>query len=46
LNKLHSTLKDWILPGLKLCHPLPMIAEINLNKEPAYEPVKALQTMV
>ena len=45
-DKLHSTLEDWILPGLKLCHPLPMIAEINLNKEPAYEPVKALQTMV
>ncbi|PPA78570.1 MAG: hypothetical protein C00003105_00726 [ANME-2 cluster archaeon HR1] len=41
-NELHSTLEDWILLGLKLGHPLPVIAEINLNKEPAYEPVEAL----
>ena len=36
-DKLHSTLEDWILVGLKLSHPLPIIAEIDLNKEPSYE---------
>ena len=38
-DELRSTLEDWILVGLKLGHPLPVIAEIDLNKEPAYEPV-------
>ena len=38
-DELHSTLEDWILLGLKLGHPLPVIAEIDLNKEPVYEPV-------
>lgn len=41
-NHLHSTLEDWILVGLKLNHPLPVIAGIDLNKEPAYEPVESL----
>jgi predicted RNase H-like HicB family nuclease len=41
-DELHSTLEDWILLGLKLGHPLPVIADINLNKEPAYEPVEAV----
>ena len=41
-DELHSTLEDWILTGLKLNHPLPVIASINLNKEPSYEPVGAL----
>jgi len=41
-DELRSTLEDWILVGLKLGHPLPVIAEIDLNKEPAYEPVEAL----
>ena len=41
-DELHSTLEDWILVGLKLGHTLPVIAEIDLNKEPAYEPVEAL----
>jgi len=41
-DELHSTLEDWILFGLKLDHPLPVIADINLNKEPAYEPVGAM----
>ena len=41
-DKLHSTLEDLILIGLKLGHPLPVIAEINLNKDLAYEPVDAL----
>jgi predicted RNase H-like HicB family nuclease len=41
-EELHSTLEDWILAGLKLGHPLPVIAEINLNTTPAYEPVEAM----
>ena len=41
-DELRSTLEDWILVGLKLGHPLPVIAEIDLNKEPTYEPVDAV----
>lgn len=41
-DELHSVLEDWILVGLKLRHPLPVVAEIDLNKEPTYEPVDAL----
>jgi len=41
-NELHSTLEDWILVGLKLGHKLPVVADIDLNKEPVYEPVDAL----
>jgi len=41
-EELHSTLEDWILVGLKLNHPLPVIAKINLNTTPTYEPVEAL----
>ncbi len=36
---LRSTLEDWILLGLRLGHPLPVIAGIDLNKEPVREPV-------
>ena len=38
-DELRSTLEDWILVGLKLGHPLPVIAGIDLNKEPMIEPV-------
>ena len=38
-DELRSTLEDWILVGLKLGHPLPVIAEIDLNRKPTYEPV-------
>ena len=38
-NELHSTLEDWILLGLKLGHSLPVIGEIDLNREPASEPM-------
>jgi len=38
-EELRSTLEDWILVGLKLRHPLPVIGTIDLNKEPAREPV-------
>ena len=40
-NELRSTLEDWILVGLRLKHPLPVIEGIDLNKEPAREPVDA-----
>ena len=40
--ELRSTLEDWILVGLKLGHPLPVIAGIDLNKEPEHEPVEAV----
>lgn len=41
-DELRSTLEDWILVGLKLKHPLPVIEGIDLNKEPSREPVDAL----
>jgi predicted RNase H-like HicB family nuclease len=41
-DELHSTLEDWILVGLKLGHPLPVVGEIDLNKEPTCEPVDAV----
>jgi predicted RNase H-like HicB family nuclease len=40
-NELRSTLENWILVGLQLKHPLPVIEGIDLNKEPAREPVDA-----
>jgi len=40
--ELRSTLEDWILVGLKLGHSLPVIGDINLNKEPQREPVEAV----
>jgi predicted RNase H-like HicB family nuclease len=36
---LHSTLEDWIVVGLKLGHSLPVVAGIDLNKEPMRESV-------
>ena len=41
-DELHSTLEDWILVGLRLGHPLPVIAEIDLNKELTYEAVDTM----
>ena len=41
-NELRSTLEDWLLVGLKLGHPLPVLAEIDLNRAVEYEPVEAL----
>ena len=40
-EELRSTLEDWILVGLKLGHPLPVIRGIDLNKEPSRESVDA-----
>ena len=41
-EELRSVLEDWILLGLRLAHPLPVIAGIDLNREPASEPVDTL----
>ena len=41
-DELRSTLEDWILVGLKLGHFLPVIAGIDLNKEPQREPVETV----
>lgn len=41
-TELRSTLEDWLLVGLKLGHPLPALAEIDLNRPPSHEPVEAL----
>lgn len=38
-DALRSTLEDWILLGLRMGHPLPVISGIDLNREPAREPV-------
>ena len=40
--ELQSALEDWILLGLRLGHPLPVLVGIDLNKEPAPEPVDAV----
>jgi hypothetical protein len=39
---LRSTLEDWVLLGMKLAHPLPVIAGIDLSREPVHEPVDTL----
>ena len=41
-EELRSTLEDWILVGLKLSHPLPVIADIDLNREPRHEPIETV----
>jgi predicted RNase H-like HicB family nuclease len=41
-SELRSALEDWVLVGLKLGHPLPVLDNINLNKEAEYEPVESL----
>ena len=41
-EELRSTLEDWILIGLKLGHPIPVITDIDLNQEPTYEPMDAM----
>jgi len=40
--ELRSTLEDWILVGLKLGHPLPVLAGIDLNRQPLHAPLEAL----
>jgi predicted RNase H-like HicB family nuclease len=41
-EELRSTLEDWILLGLKMGHPLPVLDGIDLNRQPQHEPVDAL----
>jgi predicted RNase H-like HicB family nuclease len=41
-EELRSTLEDWVLVGLKLRHRLPVIGNIDLNKEPVRERVDTL----
>jgi predicted RNase H-like HicB family nuclease len=41
-DELRSVLEDWILVGLKLKHPMPVIAGIDLNREPSVESVEAV----
>jgi predicted RNase H-like HicB family nuclease len=41
-DELRSTLEDWIFVGLKLGHSFPVIAGIDLNKEPTRESVDTL----
>ena len=38
-TELRSTLEDWILLGLKLGHPLPIVNGIDLNMDPKREPM-------
>jgi predicted RNase H-like HicB family nuclease len=41
-RELRSTLEDWILLGLKLKHPLPVMGDIDLNQEPRHESLGSL----
>ncbi|MDR4503816.1 MAG: hypothetical protein MRK01_03365 [Candidatus Scalindua sp.] len=41
-DELRSVLEDWILVGLKLGHVLPIIENIDLNKEPLRESVDTM----
>lgn len=40
-DELRSTLEDWMLLGLKLGHPLPVLGGIDLNRQPVRESVEA-----
>ena len=39
---LRSTFEDWLVLGLKLGHDIPVLAGIDLNAEPAREPLDAV----
>ena len=41
-EELRSTLEDWLLVGLKMGHTLPVIENINLNREPGRESMEAV----
>ncbi len=41
-DELRSTLEDWILVGLKLGHPLPVIGRYDLNPEKFHESLAAV----
>jgi predicted RNase H-like HicB family nuclease len=41
-EELRSTLEDWLLVGLKMGHLLPVIENLNLNREPGRESLEAM----
>jgi len=41
-SELQSILEDWILVGLKLGHPLPVINGFDLNTSPTHESMAAV----
>jgi predicted RNase H-like HicB family nuclease len=41
-EEIRSTLEDWVLLGIKLGHPLPVIGGLDLNREPLRETVDTL----
>ena len=41
-DQLRSTLEDWVLVGLKLGHSVPIVDNIDLSKEPEYEPLESV----
>jgi len=41
-RELRSTLEDWLLLGLKLKHPLPLLGGIDLNQEPVHAPMDSV----
>jgi predicted RNase H-like HicB family nuclease len=41
-TQLRSTLEEWILLGLKLRHPIPIVNGLDLNQSPHHEQVDAL----
>jgi len=41
-EELRSTLEDWLFIGLKLGHDIPVLGNIDLNREPKHEPLEPL----
>lgn len=41
-TELQSVLEDWILTGIKLGHPIPIIGGIDLNREPTIATAESL----
>ncbi len=41
-NELQSVLEEWVLLGLQLGHPLPVLSQYNLNCESHYESMATL----
>ena len=41
-RELRSTLEDWLLLGLKMGHPLPVVRDIDLNRDFGHAQVESL----
>ncbi len=41
-QELHSVLEDWVLVGLKLGHPMPVLDNLDLNRTPVYESLESV----